>query len=215
MRSPSWVATASQWDLRKQDRYVDCPHNASAPGDAKMTIARMSLKRALIGGVAMSLALAGAGEALAADSAAEDARIARLEAAVASLQAQVQAQNGAVQENLALKKEVGDLETQVADLKQSQATAAAAPPPSPAPDALTASLAGGSPHVATADGRFSANLHALVQLDTAGYFQDLPDPSPPTCAARGRRSAILLRTSISTTPASSRTEPSSAAPASG
>jgi phosphate-selective porin OprO/OprP len=135
----------------------------------------IAVRAALAAGVA-SAAVMSASSALAADSSAEDARIARLEAAVANLQAQVQAQNGAAQENLALKKEVGDLETQVADLKQSQATAAATPPPPPAPDALTASLAGGSPHVATADGRFSANLHAVVQLDTAGYFQDSAGP---------------------------------------
>ncbi|HEY5072041.1 MAG TPA: porin [Caulobacteraceae bacterium] len=132
---------------------------------------RIARHAALAGGIACGVMLLATG-AFAADMSAEDARIARLEAAVASLQAQVQAQSGVARENLALKRQVDDLETQVAALKTTPATSATAPPPS----SLAASLAGGVPHVATADGEFSLNLHSIVQLDTAAYFQDPPGP---------------------------------------
>jgi phosphate-selective porin OprO/OprP len=124
----------------------------------------------------MSLVLGGGSPALAAESNAEEARIARLEAAVAALQAQVQAQAGLSQENVVLKREVGDLEAQVANLKTAQAAAPVAAATPPSPNSLTASLTNGSPHVATQDGRFSVNLFSLVQLDTAAYFQGSAGP---------------------------------------
>jgi phosphate-selective porin OprO/OprP len=131
--------------------------------------------RAMVGGTAMTLALSAAGHALAADPTDEDARIARLEAAVAALQAQVKSQAEVSQENAALKHEVRDLEAQVAALK----AAPAATIPAAAvhsPNAVTASLTNGPPRVSTEDGRFSANLYALVQLDAGDYFQDPAGP---------------------------------------
>jgi phosphate-selective porin OprO/OprP len=141
----------------------------------------------LAAGVAFT-ALAAAASAVAQDD--EAARISRLEAAVAALQAQVKAQSGLAAENTALKDQVGRLQAQVTELQ-------AAPPPPPrvaqraggeqlrtvpttasagnAP-AVTSTFANGEPGIATADGRFSANLYALFQLDSAVYDQAPPGP---------------------------------------
>ena len=134
---------------------------------------------------AAATALMTAASAVAQDD--EAARIARLEAAVAALQAQVKAQSGLAAENAALKDQVGRLQSQVTALE------AAPPPPRQlvqgeeiktipstpsggnAP-AVTSTFTNGEPGIATADGRFSANLYALVQLDTAVYDQAPPGP---------------------------------------
>ncbi|HEV2364416.1 MAG TPA: porin [Caulobacteraceae bacterium] len=127
---------------------------------------------------AVAAVTAADGAIAAPDPATEDARLARLEAAVASLQAQVAAQQGLRQENAALRQQVGALQTKVAALQSARIQTAPAlpPPPQPGPTALRASLTGGPPRVATDDGRFSANLYALVQLDGAEYFQAAPGP---------------------------------------
>jgi phosphate-selective porin OprO/OprP len=131
----------------------------------------MDLRRVLMATAALSLAL-GMSERAWADPA-EDARIARLEAAVAELQAQVQAQAEAAQENVELKREVGDLRGQLAELKQHPVTVAAT---KLAPDMVKASLKDGHLAVATDDKRFSLNLYGLLQLDTGANFQSSPAP---------------------------------------
>ncbi len=123
-----------------------------------------------------------------------DARIARLEAAVASLQAQVQAQEALVQaqkaqvqaqtdavaENAALKDEVNDLQAQLGDLKTSTvAQIKTLTPQGPAPTAVATLGKDSSKQevgIASADGKFSLNLYALVQLDAALYDQRAPGP---------------------------------------
>jgi phosphate-selective porin OprO/OprP len=40
------------------------------------------------------------------------------------------------------------------------------------PGATTVSIAGGKPTIASGDGAFSANIHAVMQLDAAWYYQD-------------------------------------------
>lgn len=92
------------------------------------------------------LAWAAAGSALA-DDAATLARIEALEAQIAALQ------------------------QQVADLKTTAVANAQAAPPRD-PKAATVSIANGRPTIASADGRFSASVRGVMQLDAAQYFQD-------------------------------------------
>ena len=142
---------------------------------------RSNLRRAaLCAGVALG-ALASSASAFAADQSEADARIARLEAAVATLQAQVQAQSGAVAENAALKDQVGQLQSQLGDLKSTTAAQikTLTPAKSAAPTAVATFGKDSSKQevgIASADGRFSLNLYALVQLDAALYDQGAAGP---------------------------------------
>ena len=52
----------------------------------------------------------------------------------------------------------------------------AAPAPAAAPATAVASIAGGKPSIQSADGRFVANLHAVMQFDAADYLQATPGP---------------------------------------
>ncbi|HEY1448645.1 MAG TPA: porin [Caulobacteraceae bacterium] len=124
-------------------------------------------------GSAAAASLAFASGAFAAPQAAASAseeRLERLEAAVAALQAAQQNEAALAKENAELKGEVSGLEVQVADLKASsqsqiqeiRQTAAAAPK-------LT--LPNGRPTFSTADGKFTATLHGVMQVDAAQYDQ--------------------------------------------
>jgi len=78
----------------------------------------------------------------------------------------------------ALEKRNAELEAQVAGLK---AQVAAIRPAHAAPDAAGAapasvSLTGGRPVLASADGRFTAAVHGVFQLDAATYDQAPPGP---------------------------------------
>lgn len=103
----------------------------------------------LLSGVSMTASAQGAAPAVPTD----DARIAQLEAEVASLAAEV------------------------TELRAEQIqTVSAAPSPKASPSTVIASLTGGKPEIATADGRFTANFHGILQLDAAQYIQDAPGP---------------------------------------
>ncbi|HEX4196180.1 MAG TPA: porin [Caulobacteraceae bacterium] len=74
-----------------------------------------------------------------------------------------------------LEAEVQDLAAQVQDLKRGQAAqiqtlsdvqTKQAPPPS-----VVASITNGVPSIASADGRFLANFHGILQFDAGGYDQ--------------------------------------------
>jgi phosphate-selective porin OprO/OprP len=138
---------------------------------------KTSCRRALAAGAAAAtLGMAASGSAQ--DE--EAARLARLEAAVAALQAQVQAQSGLAAENAALKDQVAQLQAKVNGLSASGAgeeikTIPTTPTAGGAPS-VTSTFANGEPGIATADGRFSANLYALVQLDSAYYDQAAAGP---------------------------------------
>lgn len=101
---------------------------------------------------ATGLALAWPG--LAAADPATDARIAALEAQLALLQ------------------------VQISDLKI--ATAASLAGPRKDTTSTTATLANGKPGLASSDGRFSATLHGVMQLDTAKHLQDSNLPAAVT-----------------------------------
>jgi phosphate-selective porin OprO/OprP len=143
----------------------------------------ISARSVLAAGVA-STALMAAASAVAQDD--EAARISRLEAAVAALQAQVKAQSGVAAENAALKDQVGQLQAKVTALEaappasrraqgEELSTIPTTPSAGNAP-AVASTFANGEPGIATADGRFSANLYALFQLDSAIYDQAPPGP---------------------------------------
>jgi len=55
-------------------------------------------------------------------------------------------------------------------------TPAPAPAPVPPPGAARATIAAGKPSIQSADGRFTANLHAVMQFDAADYRQRTPGP---------------------------------------
>ena len=79
-----------------------------------------------------------------------------------------------------LESEVRQLAAEVRELKRGQAeqiqTLAQAPSqPLPAAPA-TASIVLGRPSIASADGQFSANFHAIMQFDAAQYDQRSPGP---------------------------------------
>jgi phosphate-selective porin OprO/OprP len=87
-----------------------------------------------------------------------------------------------------LEAEVQGLSGEVRALRQQQTadhavvTARATAAPAPAPQtqvqaqAANVSIAGGRPTIASADGRFSASLHGILQFDLAAYDQTAPGP---------------------------------------
>lgn len=89
----------------------------------------------------------------------------------------------------ALEAQVQALSAQISELKTATEAAAAAPPPAPAAapakaetSATKVSISGGKPVIASSDGRFTARLHGVMQLDMAKYFQD--DDLPASVTAR-------------------------------
>lgn len=111
-----------------------------------MRTIQTAFRAALIAGVSL-LATAGAAAAQTAPSPEEAA------ARIAALEAQLQA----------LQQQVNDLKAATAaSLKDVRATQSA----------TTVSVAGGKPSIASGDGAFSANIHAVMQLDAAQYYQD-------------------------------------------
>jgi phosphate-selective porin OprO/OprP len=117
-----------------------------------MITTKTALRTALIAGVSF-MTMAGAANAQTTSSDAE-ARIAALEAQLAALSGQI------------------------ADLKA--ATAASLKDVRATQSATTVSIAGGKPTIASGDGAFSANIHAVMQLDAAQYYQDKPVPASVT-----------------------------------
>jgi phosphate-selective porin OprO/OprP len=111
----------------------------------------MAWKTKLLAGAA---ALAIAWPGIAAADEATDARIKALEDQLAALQAQIT-----------------DLKTSTASNIQAVRSDALA---------TTVSIPNGKPTIASADGKFSATLHGVMQLDTAKYFQDNHLPSSVT-----------------------------------
>jgi phosphate-selective porin OprO/OprP len=94
---------------------------------------------------------------------------------IAILKAQVQAQADALK---VLTDRVESLEHQPAPPPAVIAAAppASAPPPAVAASSGGASIAGGKPSIQSADGRFAANLHGVMQFDAAQYYQDPAGP---------------------------------------
>jgi len=111
-----------------------------------MTRTQIAFRSALIAGASL-VAMTGAAHAQSAQT--PEQQQARIEALEAQLQA---------------------LSSQINDLKA--ATAASLKDVRTAQAATTVSIAGGKPSIASGDGAFSANIHAVMQIDTAWYNQD-------------------------------------------
>ena len=140
----------------------------------------MASKSRLLAGAAV-FALAWPGLALARP--ASEARVKALESEVSELKAEVEALKALAVRPAAApvqappsaaQAEVEELRAQIADLKVQ--TAAGFSTVREEIPSTTVSLANGRPSFATADGRFSATLHAVMQLDTAAYEQASPGP---------------------------------------
>lgn len=133
----------------------------------------------LTGAAAVALAWPG----LATARPASEAQVRALESEVSELKAEVTALKvlaarpaaaPAPTPASAAQADVEELRAQVADLKAQTAVGFSA-----VRDEIpstTVSLANGRPTFATSDGRFSATLHAVMQLDTAAYDQASPGP---------------------------------------
>ncbi|WP_293676474.1 porin [uncultured Phenylobacterium sp.] len=75
----------------------------------------------------------------------------------------------------AIEQQLSAMAAQLAEMKTEQETASAGiatlqQPPAPA--AVTAKLSNGKPSFATTDGRFTANIRAILMMDAGKYFQD-------------------------------------------
>ena len=96
-----------------------------------------------------------------------------------------------------LEQQVQQLAAEVQDLKRGQAeqikTLSTVEAKQASAPAQLASIVAGKPSIASADGRFSANLHGIVQFDTGLYDQ----PSPGNLATDLRRSGPALGASAS------------------
>jgi phosphate-selective porin OprO and OprP len=74
-----------------------------------------------------------------------------------------------------LESEVSDLAAEVQDLKRGQAaqiqTIADVQSSEPAPPSVLTTILNGHPSIASADGKFTANFHGILQFDAGGYDQ--------------------------------------------
>ncbi|MBW8735304.1 MAG: porin [Asticcacaulis sp.] len=130
-----------------------------------------------------------AGAALAAPSA-RDAKLAAMQQQLDTLRAQMEqmkAANGADDRLSAIQAQLDAFGQQLADIKTQQTTANAdiitlKAPPSGA--TVTPTLPNGKPALATADGRFTANIRAIVMFDAGAYLQKSNLPATITGAAR-------------------------------
>jgi phosphate-selective porin OprO/OprP len=124
--------------------------------------------------LAAGLSLGMAGEACAQDSASE----------IATLRAQIQALSAKLDSLQA--KEAADAATAAAAAAKPSpapmAVAAPAPAPAAAPASGGATILAGKPSISSPDGRFTANLHGVMQFDAASYSQ--ADVGPPATDLR-------------------------------
>ncbi|MDR6530506.1 phosphate-selective porin OprO/OprP [Caulobacter rhizosphaerae] len=122
------------------------------------TTAGAALRTALIAGASL-IAMTGAVHAQSASGATQTPE--QQQARIEALEAQLEALSG-----------------QIADLKA--ATAASLKDVRTAQAQTTVSIAGGKPTIASGDGAFSANIHAVMQLDATWYNQDSGLPATTT-----------------------------------
>jgi len=109
---------------------------------------------------------------------------AQVQALKAQLDAQAQAQVQPSAQAQAQQAQLDALNDQLADLKTQQTTANADIISLKAPPPVTVSLPNGKPALASSDGRFSANIKAIVMFDAGAYLQKHNLPATITGAAR-------------------------------
>lgn len=116
--------------------------------------------------------------ALAAPASAQDAKLQEMQRQLDELRGQLSAMKGAGDANAklsAMQQQLDAMQQQLAEMKTAQDTATsdiATLKLPPAAGTVTASLSNGKPSFATADGRFTANIRAIVMMDAGKYFQD-------------------------------------------
>ena len=103
-----------------------------------------------------------------------EAEVAELKSQMAELRAQSTVQTARAGEVSTLQAQLSDTQHQLADVKAAQTTAVAdietlKAPPSGA--TVIPTLPNGKPALATADGRFTANIRAIVMFDAGKYLQ--------------------------------------------
>jgi phosphate-selective porin OprO/OprP len=135
-----------------------------------------------LGALVAGLSVHGAAWAQSAPADAREARIEQLEAEVQQLAAEVRA----------LKREQTAQAQTIETVRAAPPPPAAADGPAAAPTAV-ASIAGGKPSISSADGRFTANIHGILQFDAADYQQGSAGP----IAGDLRRSGPALGASAS------------------
>jgi phosphate-selective porin OprO/OprP len=94
----------------------------------------------------------------------------------------------------AIQQQLDAMAAQLAELKTQQASASAdiiTLKQPPAGTAVTASLSNGRPSFATADGRFTANIRAILMMDAGKYFQD--DDLGPAVSGRDLNEGVNFR----------------------
>lgn len=130
----------------------------------------------LSAGLAAALLCSVSTTALAAP-AASDAKLQAMQQQLDAMRAQISAMSAPGQQDAqvaAMKQQLDAMAAQLADMKSSQDAATtdiATLKQAPAGSSVTTTLSNGKPGFATADGRFTANIKAILMLDTGKYFQ--------------------------------------------
>lgn len=139
-----------------------------------------SLKRRAGARLSASLAgvlLASVSTAALAAPSATDAKLQAMQQQLDAMRAQMNAMQAPGQQDAqmaAMKQQLDAMAAQLAEMKTSQETAStdiATLKQAPAGSSVTTTLSNGKPGFATADGRFTANIKAILMLDAGKYFQ--------------------------------------------
>jgi phosphate-selective porin OprO/OprP len=125
-------------------------------------------------------------QALAAPSA-QDAKLSAMQQQLDARRAQLEALRAAGQGDdrlAAMQQQLDAMGRELAEMKTTQAAATAdiQTLKTPSGSATTVTLPNGKPAFATADGRFTANIRAILMMDAGKYFQD--DNLPPAVVGR-------------------------------
>jgi phosphate-selective porin OprO and OprP len=131
----------------------------------------------LAGATLAGLLLASTSTATLAATSPGDAKLQAMQQQLDAMRAQLEDLRGAGQAEAklsAMQAQLESMQKQLADLQTAQQTDAANITAIQAPTggATAASLPNGKPALATADGRFTANLRAILMMDAGKYFQD-------------------------------------------
>jgi phosphate-selective porin OprO/OprP len=131
----------------------------------------------LSAGLAAALLCSVSTTALAAPAAASDAKLQAMQQQLDAMRAQISALSSPGQQDAqvtALKQQLDAMAAQLAEMKTSQDTVntdIATLKQAPAGTSVTTTLSNGKPGFATADGRFTANIKAILMLDAGKYYQ--------------------------------------------
>lgn len=160
----------------------------------------MSLKRGatawLSAGLAGALLCSVSTAALAAP-AATDSKLQTMQRQLDDMRAQLDAMRSGGQQNSqlsAVQQQLDAMAAQLAEMKAAQDTAStdiATLKQAPAGSSVTVTLPNGKPTFATADGRFTANVRAILMMDAGKYFQD--DDLGPAVVGRDLNEGVNFR----------------------